>query len=201
MWGGGGAVAAVAHREQAEYLDFVKSIFPDFFRGKRELEVGSLDVNGSPRPLFQGCEYIALDLAPGPGVDVTGVAHTYDAPDKSFDVVLSTECLEHNPFWAETLQMMVRVLKPGGLCVVTCATTGRPVHGTSSTDEEGRAKHAGWVTLPNASCELPGWDRDYYRNLTRHDFYDAVPLMDVFEQFKFTVEPNHCDLYFWGVKG
>ena len=41
-----------------------------FFRSGRTLEVGSLDINGSIRGLFEGGVYIGLDVALGPGVDV-----------------------------------------------------------------------------------------------------------------------------------
>ena len=40
-------------------------------------------------------------------------------PDESFDVVISSECIEHTPDPAEALREMLRVLKPGGLIVVT----------------------------------------------------------------------------------
>lgn len=40
-------------------------------------------------------------------------------PDNSFDVVISSECIEHAPDPEKALREMVRVLKPGGLIVVT----------------------------------------------------------------------------------
>ena len=40
-------------------------------------------------------------------------------PDSSFDVVISSECIEHVPDPEKALREMVRVLKPGGLIVVT----------------------------------------------------------------------------------
>jgi len=178
----------------------VREKFPESFRGTRVLEIGSYNVNGTPRAFFEQCEYTGLDLLPGPGVDVVGVAHEYDLPDASVDVVLSCECFEHNPYWAETLGWMVRVLRPGGLCVITCATTGRPVHGTWSTDADGRAAHEQWVTLPNAQCERPGWDRDYYRNLTEADFRSVLSIGGAFTEYVFEIDTNHCDLFFWGRK-
>ena len=65
--------------------------------GKRVLEVGSLDINGSVRPLFENCNYTGIDLGEGRGVDV--VAHVTDyhrLDDNEFDVVISTETLEHD---------------------------------------------------------------------------------------------------------
>ena len=52
----------MSHQSQ---LDFVRSLtnrFPIYFAGQRVLEVGSLDINGSIRQFFSGCEYIGVDL-------------------------------------------------------------------------------------------------------------------------------------------
>jgi len=49
--------------------------------------------------LFSDCDYIGLDVAPGNGVDIVCEGQNYDAPDESFDVVISCEVMEHNPFW------------------------------------------------------------------------------------------------------
>jgi hypothetical protein len=46
----------MAHESQQNFVSRVKSRFPDSFSGKRVLEVGSLDINGSVRSLFVGCE-------------------------------------------------------------------------------------------------------------------------------------------------
>jgi ubiquinone/menaquinone biosynthesis C-methylase UbiE len=40
-------------------------------------------------------------------------------PDSSFDVVISSECIEHVPDPKKALREIVRVLKPGGVIVVT----------------------------------------------------------------------------------
>ena len=42
-----------------------------------------------------------------------------DVPDDFFDLVVSSECIEHTPNPAQALAEMVRVLKPGGFLVVT----------------------------------------------------------------------------------
>lgn len=70
------------------------------------LEVGSCDVNGSVRGLFKGCHsYLGIDVADGPGVDVVyvanrpGLLHEYEDDglrQAAFDVVVSTEMLEHS---------------------------------------------------------------------------------------------------------
>src|SRR5436305_1137595 len=65
----------------------------------RILDVGSADVNGSYRPLFNfpGAEYVGLDMQAGPNVDFVA-ANPYDwtgLPDAAFDVVISGQALEH----------------------------------------------------------------------------------------------------------
>ena len=82
---------------------------------------------------FSNCEYIGVDIAEGPGVDVVCKGQNLQYESAAFDVVVSCECFEHNPFWKETFTNMVRMLKPGGICLITCATLGRKEHGTKRT--------------------------------------------------------------------
>jgi SAM-dependent methyltransferase len=92
------------------------------------LEVGSFDVNGSVRALFAGGEYIGVDMREGPGVDQVAEAKALPFDDGRFDVVVSTEMLEHDPTFWLSLPEMARVLKPGGHLVVTARSTGFPLH-------------------------------------------------------------------------
>ena len=111
----------------------------------------------------------------------------YTLPSGYYDVTASAECFEHNPFWVETFANMLRLTKPGGLVIFSCATTGRQEHGTSRTD-------------PNDSpltAEL-GWN--YYRNLDAQDFLDTFNLPGWFDCFHFLVCPQTFDLYFYGVR-
>src|SRR5471032_185570 len=99
----------MSHPEQIDFIKKASAAFPQFFVGGRVLEIGSLDINGSARAHFKADEYIGLDVGPGPGVDIVCEGQKYDAPDSSFDTVLSCECLEHNPYWAETIENMFRL--------------------------------------------------------------------------------------------
>lgn len=91
------------------------------------LEVGSLDVNGSVRSLFHG-RYIGLDMREGPGVDLVGSAHDLPFPDASWDVVVSTEMLEHDPAPWLSLAEMGRVLRTGGHLLITARGNGFGEH-------------------------------------------------------------------------
>lgn len=102
-------------------------------KGKRVAEIGSQDVNGTPRPVvlpLQPSEYIGVDAAPGAGVDVvadaTGLCAKFGA--ESFDIVLSTEMLEHVQEWRPVVQQMKELVRPGGLLLVTTRSPGFPYH-------------------------------------------------------------------------
>lgn len=153
----------MAHYSQRQFVGWVKEAFPACFADKKVLEVGSLDINGSVRDFFDRCEYTGLDVGPGPGVDVVCGGQEYDAPDASFDVVCSFEAMEHNPYWKETFANMLRMAKPGALVLMSCATYGRPEHGTSCSKP-----------ADSPLTAQIGWD--YYRNLSAKEFGEAFDL-------------------------
>ena len=117
----------MAHKEQVDYVNRIKSKFPNYFENQKVLGIGTFNVCGSEDEFFKNCDYSGLDLGPGPGVDIVCPAQDYDAPDETYDTIISCECFEHNPFYKETIVNAVRLLKKGGLFLFTCATTGRPV--------------------------------------------------------------------------
>jgi ubiquinone/menaquinone biosynthesis C-methylase UbiE len=93
------------------------------------LEVGSFNVNGTIRPFFSQGGYIGCDIAKGPGVDVV-LDDPRRLPFESdrFDVVVSTEMLEHAEFPDEILAEMARVCRPAGVVLVTTRSPGFPHH-------------------------------------------------------------------------
>lgn len=177
----------MSHENQREFVNLIATHIPEYFVGRKVLEVGSLNINGSVRDYFRNCEYIGLDVAPGKNVDVVCEGQKYDAPDNSFDMVISCEVMEHNPHWIETFRNMVRVCKPGGLIVLTCATIGRPEHGTTRT-------------TPKDSPLTVGMGWDYYKNLTRQDFEKNINLRDLFSTYQFQTNWDSFDLLFFGIK-
>lgn len=173
----------MAHNAQNVFFRQVRRTYPEYFVWKNVLEVGSLNINGTVRDLFKNCNYVGVDLDYGPGVDIAVQGQDLEFPDDSFDVTISAECFEHNPFWKETFLNMVRMTKPGGLITFTCAGKDRPEHGTRRSD-------IGSSPLTVAS----GWD--YYRNLEEEDFTDL--LDGVVGQFFYNAGAQ--DLYFVGRK-
>lgn len=97
--------------------------------GQEVLEVGSLDENGSIRDLFNAEVYCGVDMRPGPGVDVVCNGNNLHYwQDHSWDIVVSTEMLEHDArFWL-SLEEMGRVLKPKGYLMLTMRGNGFPHH-------------------------------------------------------------------------
>ena len=152
----------MAHKEQWVFCGKVRGLYSQHFNNKKVLDIGSFDVNGNNRFLFKDCDFTGLDIGEGDGVDVVCPAQEYDAPDETFDVIISCECWEHNPFYKESIQNVVRMLKSGGLFFFTCATIGRPVHGVSYLEEQCSKEYDNWKTLPNVKKE--NWDNDYYKN-------------------------------------
>jgi SAM-dependent methyltransferase len=114
---------------------FVRNCELNEFRGKRVLDVGSRFINGSIRPLvekfLQPCEYVGIDLEPGRYVDkilnVEDMLREFGG--ESFDVVISTELLEHVPNWRLAVGNMKGVLRKGGVIYVTTRSYGFPYHG------------------------------------------------------------------------
>ena len=115
-------------------LDTVKNaLAPSDVRGKRVLEVGSLDVNGSVRGDIMAlgpAEYVGIDIRPGPGVDVICDAGDLVARfgENVFDVVVSTELLEHARDWRRIVSNIKRVTKSGGLMIVSTRSYGVDFH-------------------------------------------------------------------------
>ncbi len=171
------------HPEQCFFVETVKTAHPEYFVGTRVLDIGSLDINGNNRQFFENPDYIGIDIGAGANVDVVARGHEYVA-DEPFDVVISTECFEHDQYWHRTFNAVIRRhLKDGGLFVFTCATTGRPEHGTRRTS-------------PSDAPFVP----DYYRNLTEKDFRGIINFDTIFRAYGFQTRVWPADLYFWGIK-
>jgi len=144
------------HKEVREYIKNIKKRFPECFKNKRVLELGSLNYNGTVREYFDNCEYIGVDRMNGEGVDVVCNAHEFD--DKPFDVVISTEMLEHDKYAKLSLRNAMKLLKKGGILIVTAAGTGREKH-----------------------YEFTGED-EHYENITKEAVNKAIGYCEVIEE-------------------
>ncbi len=87
-------------------------------------EFGSLQVTGQEgfadlRPIFPGREYVGCDRREGRGVDLILDLHEIGLPDGTAGSVLCLDTFEHVEFPRRALAEIHRILKSGGLCVVS----------------------------------------------------------------------------------
>lgn len=115
-------------------LDFGKEhLTKQDIEGKRVIEIGAKDVNGSLRPFAEAlkpAEYVGIDLEKGPGVDQ--ICNVYELVDRfgpdSFDVAISSEMIEHVQDWRKAFSQIKTILKPGGIVLITTRSIGFPYH-------------------------------------------------------------------------
>lgn len=169
------------HKQQIEYCQNVKSRFPEYFKGVYVLDVGSLDINGSNKYLFDDSEYAGLDMVQGKNVQIISQVHEYK-PGPIFGVVICTEMLEHDKHWKESIRSMYNLLCPKGLLLITCATTGREEHGTVKSKPE----------------DSPA-TTEYYKNITEEMFEEAIVDCSFLEK-ELISNKKIGDLYFYGIK-
>jgi hypothetical protein len=172
----------MAHYAQQQYCLSIKARFPDKFNSVSVLDVGSMDINGNNRYLFDNYEYTGIDIGEGKNVDLVISGNLFRS-DKEFDVIISTECFEHDKFWGATIFNTWMHLKQGGIYLFTCAADGRPEHGTSRTDA--------WSSP---------FTNDYYMNLNESLVRKNLPIDKMFTEYEFKTNSNPCDLYFFGIK-
>jgi hypothetical protein len=165
----------MAHQEQINFCKSVKEFMTDFFKGVSVLDIGSLDINGNNRYLFENYDYTGIDIGEGKNVDIVCKGHEFKPNGgHQFDVVISIDNL----------------LKSGGLFLFTCATTGRPEHGTKRTSPS---------DSPFTS-KAEDWE-DYYMNLTEGNFFGNFNFEKDFLIYQFKTRLEYPqDLYFWGIK-
>lgn len=113
---------------------FIEEVNENEFRDKRILEVGSKYVNGSIRPFIERFLspkiYVGADIEPGKYVDVVLSADNlvnHFGPE-SFEVVITTELLEHVNDWRHVVRNIKDVLKPGGYLYITTRSIGMHFH-------------------------------------------------------------------------
>jgi SAM-dependent methyltransferase len=143
------------------------------------LEIGSLDINGSVRSLFDelvrdGGSYLGIDVQEGPGVDLVADASVYSS-DKKYDIIVCAEVFEHTPLWPKIIKNAHSLLAPGGMFIATMAGEGRPPH--SAIDEN------------------PIRDWEYYKNVTSTMLKDELKVFSRYE-----VNVLKTDTRCWAIK-
>lgn len=180
------------HGEARDFTLYVKNTFPEFFEGEKTiLDVGSADINGNNRFLFdESCKYNGNDVVQSENVTIVSTTSELPFEDEYFDTIISTECFEHDMNYKESFKKIEKMLKPGGLFVFTCASTDRPEHGTLRTSE----KASKTTEINNEE-----W-ANYYKNLVASDVTECLNVEN-FSPYAFYTNTKSHDLYFWGIKG
>ena len=103
-------------------------------RGKRVIDVGARNVNGSLRPhaeQFGPAGYHGVDIEAGrrgrrglPGRAPRRALRRRE----SFDVVICTEVLEHVRDWRAVISNLKQLVAPGGVLLITTRSIGFPYH-------------------------------------------------------------------------
>jgi hypothetical protein len=141
---------------------------------RRVIEIGGYRVNGSVRELFAGAAYTAIDVRPGPGVDVVADGATW-RPDEPVDCVVCCEVLEHAPDAGRIVANAREMLIDGGVLIVTAAAPERAPHGCDGGPVGGEFYRA--VTAE----DLRGWLSGFSSSDVEHD-------------------PERGDVYGWGIR-
>lgn len=171
------------HPAVKKFIREVKYELPYKFRFRTVLEVGSHNINGSPRKYFWFCNYTGVDISKGRGVDVVGrLSQLNGELGRTYGVVISTEMLEHDSTWQKSLKLMYEKVAENGLLIITCAGPKRKEHGTARTSP---------ADSPDTT--------DYYRNISVEDFESVLPPQ-MFDLYILQYARGNSDLQFCGVK-
>lgn len=106
-----------------EVLDVVAEWYPKYLADRKKIvELGSLDVNGSPRSIFTGDHvYKGVDMREGAGVDIVANFHHLSIVERA-DAVLCIDTLEHDDAFWLTLQTIHLLLPKDGLLLLSVPT-------------------------------------------------------------------------------
>ena len=178
----------MSHTDQINFVKEFKNFYinNNFKKDVDILEIGSFDVNGNMRNLFDFCKtFSGVDLVNGPNVDIVMNGSDIDKLNKKFDIIISCECFEHAKNWSIIFEKMCNITKEDSFIIFSVASTGRIEHGTE--------RSGNW--------QSPGNKDDYYLNLNKKDFTQKFDLNKLFSNHFFFYNVNSFDLYFVGIKG
>lgn len=178
----------MAHPDERRFMELVKSMFPNYFKNIKVLDVGSLNVNGTNKDLFEDCEYTGIDVGEGKNVDIVSLAHEFKS-DILFDTIISSECFEHDCHFEKSIKNIVSLLKPSGLFVWTAGGTYRAPHGGASCTP--------------LIASNPKMDSNYYKNITAKDYSNIIDLEAIFGNYTINYRGEdviYHDIQFYGIK-
>lgn len=117
------------------------------------LNVGGRLVNDPIDQLLPNATWTVVDVKAAPDVTVVADAATWQ-PDRPYDVVTCTEVFEHTASWREIVATCAAALTCDGHLFVTCASDGRPPHGSEGTEVVPPGEHYANVDVSELRDEL-----------------------------------------------
>lgn len=113
-------------------MDFVAELAATVELPEPIVEFGSLQVEPDQpndlRRLLRGRDFTGTDIRPGPGVDRVEDLRRLSYQDGTIGTALCLDTLEHCEDPRQACRELHRVLRPGGLCVITSVMLF-PIHG------------------------------------------------------------------------
>ena len=171
----------MSHTEQTKFITDCLTLVKNDFNNPDVLEVGSYNVNSivNYREFIGNCNYLGIDLIKGPGVDLVLDGENINKLNKKFDIIISGECFEHAENWKRIFKQMINNIREHGYIILTIASKGRLEHGTKRT----------------INSDSPGTTGDYYKNITKRDFFKNFNIDILFEDYFFFYNIHSYDLY------
>lgn len=161
-------------------------VYCNNFPSLRIAEIGSQNVNGGLRDHVRGrVDYVGIDFCAGDGVDVIlSDPYKYPFPDASFDILVTSSCLEHSDmFWLSFLEGM-RILKPWGIMYCN-APSARMVYHRWPVDC--------WRFMPDAAKGLKSWARHNGLNTEVLESFTVPPITSSEHRWaNSTAHPSAC---------
>lgn len=108
--------------EEAVYTFFIKN--EEEFRGEKLIDIGCGDQPFRKFIKKQGIQYKSLDIKQNMGGSIDYIAQI-DKPlgrevlKEEYSIILCTEVLEHVADWETTFENFFKVLRPGGVVIIT----------------------------------------------------------------------------------
>jgi len=144
---------------------YISSFTPEDVEGKRVIDVGSRSPTNNVRAIIEKWnpkEYVGIDKIGGTCVDI--VCSVEDAVERfgneSFDIVISTETLEHIRDWKKAISNMKKICKHGGKILITTRSRGFGYHPSPNTPDYWRFETDD-LRVIFTDCDILGLDNDY----------------------------------------
>lgn len=120
------------HRSSYLRMEYLVRYYEKYFGSSEKeikvLDIGSYDMGGTYKEIFQDSQYyyVGMDMAQGPNVDIkpNDIYHWKEIEDEAFDLVISGQAFEHIEYPWLTIKEIARVLKPSGFCIIIAPNSG-----------------------------------------------------------------------------